>query len=114
MARAVRISDPSWSTADDYVLQRLMDRVEALISGQCNGMHIKEARNILERHDPRIRKGRLHHAYLLYGPRVVFAEGGQFKIDVRGLVYKPRAALVGNKIVLELGDDGRIESRADR
>ncbi len=97
MARTVLLGDPSWSTADDYVLQRLTDRVEALITYQCNGMHLKQARSILERHDPRIRKGRLHHAYLLYGPRVVFAEGGQLKLDVRGLVYEPMAALVGKQ-----------------
>ena len=106
MARTVRLSDPSWSTADDYVLQRLMDRVQVLISSQCNGMHIEDVSNFLDRHDPRIRTDPHHHAYLLYGPRVVFAEDGQLKVEVRGLVYEPMAALVGNALVLELGDDG--------
>ena len=107
MARTVRLSDPSWSTADDYVLQRLMDRVQVLISSQCNGMHIEDVSNFLDQHDPRIRTDPHHHAYLLYGPRVVFAEDGQLKVEVRGLVYEPMAALVGNALVLELGDDGR-------
>ena len=106
MARTVRLSDPSWSTADDYVLQRLMDRVQVLISSQCNGMHIEDVSNFLDQHDPRIRTDPHHHAYLLYGPRVVFAEDGQLKVEVRGLVYEPMAALVGNTLVLELGDDG--------
>ena len=106
MARTVRLSDPSWSTTDDYVLQRLTDRVQVLISSQCNGMHIEDVSNFLDRHDPRMRTDPHHHAYLLYGPRVVFAEDGQLKLEVRGLVYEPMAALVGNTLVLELGDDG--------
>ena len=46
----------------------------------------------------------------LFGPNEIFLQDGQLKLDIRGLVYKPTIRMEGDRIIVEVGSDGVLES----
>ena len=72
-------------------------------------MAVEEIKRTCEQNDPRLQVGD-DFAYILYGPNEIFLQDGQLKLDIRGLVCKPTIRMEGDRIIVEVGSDGVLES----
>ena len=106
--RVVRVNSPQWSEKHSEILQQLIELVQNVIRS-CDGMAFEEIKRTCEQNDPRLQVGD-DFAYILYGPNEIFLQDGQLKLDIRGLIYKPIIRMEGDRIIVEVGSDGVLES----
>ena len=106
--RIVRVNSPQGSEKHSEILQQLIELVQNVIRS-CDGMAFEEIKRTCEQNDHRLRVG-ADFAYILYGPNEIFLQDGQLKLDIRGLIYKPIIRIEGDRIIVEVGSDGVLES----
>ena len=106
--RVVRANSPQWSEKHSEILQQLIELVQNVIRS-CDGMAFEEIKRKCELNDPRLQVGD-DFAYIFYGPNEIFLQDGQPKLDIRSLVFKPTIRMEGDRIIVEVGSDGVLES----
>ena len=72
-------------------------------------MAFEEIKRTCVQNDPRLQIGD-DFAYILYGPNEIFLQYGQLTLDIRGLVCKPTIRMEGDRVIVEVGSDGVLES----
>ena len=106
--RVVRVNSPQWCEKHSQILQQLVELVQN-VTRACDGMAFEEIKRTCEQNDPRLQVGD-DFAYVSYRTNEIFLQDGQLKLDIRGLVYKPTIRMEGDRIIVEVGSDGVLES----
>ena len=99
-ADVVHVGTDRRTKCHDDVLDRLTEGVEAFLRDHSK-LPFEMLLTAYEQQEPRAKVGK-QHAYILYGPSgAFFLDGGELKMDIRGLVYKPVSRMHKRKSIVE-------------
>ena len=97
----VRVGTDRWTKCHDDVLDRLLKGVEAFLHDHSK-LPFEMLLTAYEQQEPRAKVGKKQHAYILYGPSgAFFLDGGELKMDIKGLVFKPIVRRTEGNIIAE-------------
>ncbi len=89
---------PGWTRIHDDILGKICERIGCFIQARTH-MPFKVLRRHL--HDNiRIPDGD-QYVRLLYGPEPIFLSDGEVKLDVKGLVYKPKSRIYKGRLIAD-------------
>ena len=98
--KLVRIDSNEWTSRHSDMLATLLEMFKIIFS-TCQGETFEEKMRIYSSKDVALSTDG-ENVFILYGPRAIFLEGGELKVDIRGLVIKPVVRKEQDKIILEL------------
>ena len=95
-----------WKTKHAATLDRLLEHIGAFISER-SSLSFEELLSDFESNDFRVQVGVNRFAHILYGPKPLFlTDDGELNMDIKGLVYRPRARLCKGKLIVDFGGAG--------
>ena len=98
--KLVRIDSNEWTSRHSDMLATLLEMFKIVFS-TCEGETFEEKVRIYSSKDVALSTDG-ENVFILYGPRTIFLEDGEIKVEIRGLVFKPIIRKEQDKIILEL------------
>ena len=98
--KLVRIDSNEWTSRHSDMLDTLLEMLKQA-SSTCEGETFEEKVRVYGSKDVALSTDG-ENVFILYGPRTIFLEDGELKVDIRGLVFKPIIRKEQDKIILEL------------
>ena len=101
-SKVVRVQTARWKKRHTKLLDRLLELAETFI-GERMERAFPELLLELNKHDFRIRTGD-QFVHILYGPTPFYLnDDAELRMDIRGLVFRPRSRFVKGKLVVDFG-----------
>ena len=98
--KLVRIDSNEWTSRHSDTLDTLLEMFEQAFS-TCEGETFEEKVRIYSSKDVALSTDG-ENVFILYGPRTIFLEDGEIKIDIPGLGFRTVVREDLDKIILEL------------
>ena len=97
----VRVNTPRWNESHNMILESLFDQVEQFLQTR-RDRKFEDLLHEYIQNEPRAKVENCF-VYLMYGPSGPFFvdDSGELKMDLRGLVFKPRVRRQRGKIIAE-------------
>ena len=97
----VRVGSKRWSRIHDDILDTILERIGCFIQARAH-MPFETLRQEFHRHDIRVRGDGDEYVHMLFGPEPIFRSGNELRLDVQGLVFRPRARVHEGRLDVDL------------
>ena len=96
----VRVGTDRWKQHHDDLLETVFERILCFIQVRAT-MPFEALRREFHQNDIRICDGN-RYAHVLFGPEPMFlSPGGEIKVDVKGLVYRPQSRVYKDRLLAD-------------
>ncbi len=86
----VRVGSKRWSRIHDDILATILERICCFIQARAH-LPFETLRQEFHQRDIRVRGDGDEYVHFLFGPEPIFRSGNELRLDVKGLICRPRA-----------------------
>ena len=97
----VRVGSKRWSRLHGDIIERILERIGCFIQARAH-MPFETLRQAFHRHDIRVRSDGDEYVHILFGPEPIFRSGNELRLDVKGLVFRPRARVHEGRLEVDV------------